>query len=166
MSHQDQDIFGNFLVILGVLVAVAVAFFFIATELADHDSASGGGSESLEKLIADNIRPVGQVRIAGQEQADAVGESPAVPVAVTEAVPRSGQQVYNDTCAGCHGTGAAGAPKLGDSAAWKARVTAGIESLLQSAINGKNAMPPKGLCMSCSEDDLKAAIEYMVSTSQ
>ncbi len=77
-----------------------------------------------------------------------------------------GQQIYQASCQACHATGAAGAPKVGDKEAWAPRIATGMDALLSSAINGKNAMPPKGACMSCSDDDLKAAIEYMVSQSQ
>ncbi|MCG6900617.1 MAG: cytochrome c5 family protein [Gammaproteobacteria bacterium] len=77
-----------------------------------------------------------------------------------------GQQIYQASCQACHATGAAGAPKLGDKEAWAPRIATGMDALLSSAINGKNAMPPKGACMSCSDEDLKAAIEYMVSQSQ
>lgn len=74
--------------------------------------------------------------------------------------------IYNTKCMACHATGAAGAPKLGDKEAWAPRIATGMDALLASATNGKNAMPPKGTCMDCSEDDLKAVIEYMTSKSQ
>ena len=77
-----------------------------------------------------------------------------------------GEQIYKQSCQGCHATGAAGAPKLGDKAAWAPRIATGMDALVASSINGKNVMPPKGTCMSCSNDDLKAAVEYMVSQSQ
>ena len=55
---------------------------------------------------------------------------------------------------------------MGDAAAWAPRIAQGIDTLLANATNGKNAMPPKGLCMECSEAELKGAIEYMISKSQ
>jgi cytochrome c5 len=66
----------------------------------------------------------------------------------------------------CHATGAAGAPKLGDAAAWAPRIAAGMDSLFTNATNGLNAMPPKGLCMACSDEELKGAIQYIVDNSQ
>ena len=87
--------------------------------------------------------------------------------AATEpAAAKSGEQIYNSNCMACHATGAAGAPKLGDVAAWAPRIAAGMGTLLANAIKGINAMPPKGLCMSCSDADLQAAIEYIVSKSR
>ena len=77
-----------------------------------------------------------------------------------------GQQVYKNSCQACHAAGVAGAPKLGDKAVWAPRIATGMDALVASAINGKGIMPPKGACASCSDDDLKAAVEYMVSASQ
>jgi cytochrome c5 len=70
-----------------------------------------------------------------------------------------GQSVYNSHCAMCHASGVSGAPKPGDTAAWQPR--GNINTLVQTAISGKGAMPPKGGCDSCSEGDIKAAVEYM-----
>jgi cytochrome c5 len=82
------------------------------------------------------------------------------------AVAADGQQIYQTACQACHATGVAGAPKLGDKEAWAPRIAQGMDTMLANATNGKNAMPPKGTCASCTEADLKAAIEYMVSQSQ
>ena len=70
---------------------------------------------------------------------------------------------YNKTCAACHSTGAAGAPKKGDKAAWAPRLKQGDAVLLQHVKNGIRAMPPKGMCMTCSDDEIKAAVDYMTS---
>ena len=77
-----------------------------------------------------------------------------------------GQQVYQQSCQACHASGAAGAPKVGDKDAWAPRIATGMDALVASAINGKGIMPPKGTCASCSDDDLKAAVEYMVNESK
>ena len=77
-----------------------------------------------------------------------------------------GQKTYQTSCQACHNSGAAGAPKLGDKAAWAPRIATGVDAMLAVAIKGKGAMPPKGACAACTDDDLKAAIEYIVSQSQ
>ena len=74
--------------------------------------------------------------------------------------------IYTSSCASCHGTGAAGAPKLGDKAAWAPRIKAGAEPLYNSAIKGKNAMPAKGGNASLSDSDVKAVVDYMVSQAK
>ena len=78
----------------------------------------------------------------------------------------SGEQVYNQFCGTCHAAGVAGAPVLGDAEAWQPRIAKGMDTLWDHTLNGINAMPPKGTCMSCSDDDLRGALDYMVEQSQ
>jgi cytochrome c5 len=66
----------------------------------------------------------------------------------------------------CHAVGVANAPKLGDVAAWTDRIAKGMDVLMASTVNGINAMPAKGTCMSCSDADLQAAVEYMVDSAR
>jgi cytochrome c5 len=95
--------------------------------------------------------------------AQASTETPAADnPADTQTASADGQKIYQKSCQACHATGAAGAPKLGDKDAWAPRITKGNDALLSSVTNGLKAMPPKGTCMSCSEDELRAAMEYMV----
>lgn len=162
MSH-DKQFFTTFVAVLGGLAILAVILYFLAGYM------SGSVDEyKPQEVILENIKPVGQVNIAGE--AGSQEETAAEPVAAAgeeaAAGPRSGEKVYQTYCISCHGTGAAGAPKMGDAAAWAPRIAKGIDTLLGSATNGLNAMPPKGLCMDCSEDELKGAIEYMTSNSQ
>jgi len=78
----------------------------------------------------------------------------------------AGKKIYDTKCMFCHATGAAGAPKFGDKAAWEPRIATGMDALMTSVKNGKNAMPPMGTCMDCSDEDLKAAVEYMTSAAE
>ena len=80
-----------------------------------------------------------------------------------QAVAADGQAIYQQSCQSCHATGVANAPKLGDKEAWAPRIATGMDAMFATAISGKGAMPPKGACMACTDDDRKAAIEYMVS---
>lgn len=75
-----------------------------------------------------------------------------------------GRTVYDKTCVACHASGVANAPKLGDKAAWTPRIATGKDAMLASVIKGKGAMPPKAGAANLSDDDIKAAIEYMTST--
>ncbi len=77
---------------------------------------------------------------------------------------RSGEELYNAACMACHATGAAGAPKVGDNAAWAPRIKLGLDGLVKSATAGKNAMPPKG-GSDASEVELARAIAYMANKS-
>jgi len=85
-------------------------------------------------------------------------------------VQADGQKTYQTACFACHGTGAAGAPKLGDKANWKPRIAAGNKTLYEHAIKGfkgsKGVMPAKGGRADLSDDAVKAAVDYMVSQSK
>ena len=80
--------------------------------------------------------------------------------------PRDGATVYSSGCAACHDSGAAGAPKTGDAGAWAARIDKGMDTLVKHAYEGFNAMPAKGMCADCSEEEIAAAVEYIVDKSQ
>ena len=81
-----------------------------------------------------------------------------------------GESVYKKHCVACHGTGIAGSPKLGDKAAWSARITQGEAVITQHAIKGFKGetgyMPPKGGFMSLSDDEISVTVQYMVSQAQ
>lgn len=73
-----------------------------------------------------------------------------------------GKAVYQSTCASCHETGVSGAPKIGDKTAWDSLIAKGKDQLVQSVINGMGAMPPKAGNPSLSEEEIRAAVDYMV----
>jgi cytochrome c5 len=77
-----------------------------------------------------------------------------------------GKAVYEGTCVVCHGAGVAGAPKVGDKAAWAPRIKTGMDALHTAALKGMGAMPPKGGNASLPDADVMAAVDYMVSQSK
>jgi cytochrome c5 len=100
------------------------------------------------------IQPVGQVRVQNQALAE---------IAIKE---EAGQQTYEQYCTVCHRDGLAGAPKFRDEHDWQSRLAGRtLDELVTSSIKGLNAMPMKGTCLKCSEDELKAAISYMLPKS-
>ena len=111
------------------------------------------------EAIEARIQPVGQVRT-----------ETVVPAAVSDGKPvvvaaRSGESIYTEKCSVCHAMGVAGAPKFGDKGAWAPRKAKGEAILVKHAISGINAMPPRGTCMDCSDDEIKATVKYMLSKS-
>lgn len=78
------------------------------------------------------------------------------------------EATYMMSCFACHSTGAAGAPKVGagNAEAWAPRMEKGMEAVVANAINGLNSMPAKGLCFTCTDEDIAALVDYMVSGSQ
>ena len=84
----------------------------------------------------------------------------------TLAYARSGEEVYEKTCLSCHKFGIAGAPKFGNSDDWAPRVKKGMDALYDSALNGKGAMPAKGGNRVLTDEEVKAAVDYMVEHSK
>ena len=107
---------------------------------------------------------------AAQAAAPAPAPAPAVAAPVAQAAAPAaavdGEKVYKGICFSCHDVGVAGSPKLGDKAAWAARIAAGNDSMYGIAINGKNAMPAKGGNPALSDAEIKAAVDFMVSKSK
>lgn len=83
-------------------------------------------------------------------------------VAIGPAAAKGGEEVYNTTCAACHATGVASAPRYGNKADWAPRAKLGKEALAASVIKGKGAMPPKGGDPKLSESDVKNAVDHML----
>ena len=127
------------------------------------------------EAVTKRLKPVGELVLADEStqaeaqstgasgQATLSAEAPAGPAEAGEERIKS---IYTASCAACHASGAAGAPKLGDKAAWAARIKTGSEGLYNSALKGKNAMPPKGGNASLSDAEVKAVVDYMVSQSK
>ena len=80
----------------------------------------------------------------------------------TQTASADGEKIYKTYCHVCHAAGIAGAPKLGDKDLWAPRIAKGNDAMFSSVKNGLKTMPPKGTCMGCSDDELRAAMEYMV----
>jgi cytochrome c5 len=90
-------------------------------------------------------------------------QQPAASSGMTE---MSGEEVYNKACATCHTSGVADAPKTGDMEAWKDRIAQGTDTLYDHAINGYEGMPAKGGDSSLTDDQVKAAVDYMLGQSK
>ncbi|AOE50903.1 c-type cytochrome [Kangiella sediminilitoris] len=116
-----------------------------------------------DKNVKDRLEPVHKVYVEGD---DVPQVSNAAPTTAATSGPRAPEDIYNTYCSACHVAGVAGAPKLGDVAAWDSRLANGIETVYSNAINGINAMPPKGTCSDCSDDEIKAVVDYMVEQSK
>lgn len=139
---------------LWVDVLIPVIVLLLSSGLAFAE-LSGSLEESAISL---RLQPEAQVNV----KADSIASlAPAV-----RPVLNIGEHRYEETCHICHGSGLAGAPKFQDHAEWAPRIAEGIDVLVQRAIHGYKAMPPKGSCMNCSDEEIKKAVEYMVSQAQ
>jgi len=125
------------------------------------------------EAVAERIQPVGRIEFADdpayKQRMAAAGAAPATVAAAQPAAaagPVDGKAVYGKSCVACHATGVANAPKLGDKAAWAARLGAGVDGLMKSVIGGKGAMPPKAGNPSLTDAEIRAAVEYLVSQAR
>jgi cytochrome c5 len=120
-------------------------------------------TEEQRQAIIERIKPHGAVCVTGDMSCGTMTAVPAGGDGV-----RSGEDVYNTACVACHSTGAGGAPMVGDATAWAERISKGKEVLHQSGINGVagTGMIARGGCMNCSDDEIIAAVDYMVDASQ
>lgn len=111
--------------------------------------------------------PAAEPTPAAPSKPQAAPAAKATPAPAVSAAPKAdlaqGKQTYTQACAFCHDKGIAGAPKLGDAAAWSARMAQGKDALYATALKGKGAMPAKGGNASLSDDAVKAAVDYMVA---
>lgn len=133
----------------------------LAVVLLGFGLTAGAVMASVEDEIRARIEPVGEVCLEGQECGAA-----AAPTQTASSGPRSGSEVYDAVCMACHSTGAAGAPKIGDTAAWAPRIEKGMDTLINHAINGFNAMPAKGGCANCPDEEIQNAVKHIVEASQ
>ena len=131
-------------------IAVAVLLMLILVPLGVYSpSAPNRHNDDVEIRIA----PVAKNEIKAPVAAAATGGA---------AVAQDGATVYNTVCGACHGSGVAGAPKAGDKAAWGPRIALGKEALYKSAIQGKNAMPPRGGGATLSDAEVKGAVDHLL----
>lgn len=165
MSHPDTDIhapkpdsfINNFTVVLLLLIAFTFAIFY-AAGIATRSLMEDHTDPAVVAQVSERLAPVGQVRVG---EGNAGG---GATVAAAGAV--DGAQVYNTGCMACHATGAAGAPKYGNKDEWAPRIAKGIDVLYKHSIEGFNAMAPKGGFTNLSDEQVKAAVDYMVSAAK
>jgi cytochrome c5 len=129
----------------------------VITAIASLFALSAFSASENADAVLERLKHPASVCVMGDPCSDNVGKAPVAAAA------RTGDQVYNVGCAACHATGAAGAPKTGDSGAWAARVEKGMETLVKNAINGYNAMPARGLCADCSDQEIADSVAFMVN---
>lgn len=132
-------------VALAAAIALPVAGFFVSKLIGGRPAADLGEEAAMRR-----IQPMAQVTLAG----GAAGAKAA----------KGSEDIYKATCAACHDSGAAGAPKLGDKAAWAPRIGVGLEKLAASGIKGKGAMPPKGGA-DLSEADFTRVVAWLANKS-
>ncbi len=157
MSHKDDVFLRVFIGVLLGLSVFTIAIIILANSVGVLEQESVGRSTyGSQSTVAERIRPVGKVRVAGQAP-----EEPA-PAAAAAPAARSGAEIVQAACAACHTTGVAGAPRTGVADDWKARIAQGMPVLLDHSINGFKGMPARGGNPTLSDEDMKKAVAFML----
>jgi cytochrome c5 len=169
VSKQDTHFFNVFSLVIGLLVAVALALFALARVVASETQEKQMLVEGQYlKGVKERVEPFARVAVAGQDNSALKIEptSAAGSAAGPAAQPKNGDELYEQACKACHGAGIGGAPKTGDKAAWGPRVAKGDAILYEHAIKGftgtAGMMPAKGGRVDVSDDLVKQAVDHMV----
>ncbi len=131
--------------VIGVAIALIAVIYPLTVKNSTSAADAAGGSDEADI----RIQPVAKFELAKAEAAASSG-------------PKDGPTIFNSVCGACHNTGAAGAPKIDDKAAWAPRVAQGKDALIKSVTNGKGAMPPKGGAK-LSDEEIKGVVDYILS---
>ena len=133
-------------------------------------AAPAAEGDKKEAAAAPAAAPAVPVVAAAPAAAAAPAPAPAAPAAAAPqaaaAVNPAGEKLYKSVCFACHATGVANAPKFGDKAAWDPFIKTGMDAMVKVAMQGKPPMPPKGGAANASEDDIRAAVQYMVDAAK
>ena len=162
---------GAIALVVGIVLMAQLAVGFYATREMKDDPAMSADAVARRlapaaRLVVDPNAP------AAPPTAASAAPAPVAAVAIPPAPAKggaaadAGKSTYEATCAACHNTGVAGAPKAGDKAAWAARAKAGKAQLYEVALKGKGAMPPKGGNTALPDDAVKAAVDYLLATAK
>jgi cytochrome c5 len=160
-EQTDSTFIRNIAIVLAILIVFTISIAFIARDIGfKEDQGNNPGSIAITE---ERIRPVADV-YTGKDGAAAIEQAaatsaPAQAVAFDGSL--DGEMIYNSVCAACHATGVAEAPKPG-SAAMSQRAEKGLDALMQSALNGLNAMPARGGRVDLSDEQVKAVVEFMI----
>jgi len=175
-KEKDQIFFRNFSIIV-IILAVMMVVFLIAANMIGGTVDYGGQQQARAEAVAERTAPVGDVRVEGETAPEpeptADAEAQVAAADDTEAAADDediGKTVYDKSCAACHAGGLAGAPPIGNPDAWAPRIEQGMDTLYTHAIEGfqgdTGMMPARGGDSSLSDEEVKAAVDYMVAESE
>ncbi len=166
-EEQDSIFFFNYTVVIGILAVMVILFIVLARVFGDNEDSY---MKIRAESTAENTAPIGKISIAGRKEPTVAVAEPA-PIEGSQEAVDIGKQVYTGLCFSCHSTGLPGIPQVGDAAAWTERAANGNALLYERAITGFTGasgimMPPKGGNPALSDDEVRAAVDYMLVNSQ
>lgn len=167
-AAEDAVFVRNFAMVLAFLAVVGIVVYLLASHVNEGFRAT---QDDPVASVPSRVAPVGQLNTSGAPITVAsTAPAPAASSAAAPVASGPGEAAYNKVCFACHAQGIAGAPKFGDAEVWGARIAQGVDTLHQHAIvgyQGKNGvMPAKGGAADLSDEDVKAAVDFMVKAAQ
>ncbi|MCC7410684.1 MAG: cytochrome c5 family protein [Gammaproteobacteria bacterium] len=161
---EDSQFVRLFTIMIVVLVVFCIAMIFLGKGLGDAYGPRHGDGD-----VAARIAPVGAVNTGAPVAAEPAAAAVAAAAPPAAGGDDPGKAVYDGACFACHGNAAIGAPVLGNAQDWAPRIEKGLDTLVSHAIDGfqgeKGVMPPRGARTDLSDDDVRAAVQYMVRNS-
>lgn len=150
-ASKSSNLSLNLAIVLALLAPAVILYLAFTSNAPQRSASMAMGAEA----VGERIRPVVTLD-------DLLGSPEEQNSGAAVAVAKTPEALYQGACLACHASGVANAPKLGDKTAWAPKAALGIDALLNTAITGKGAMPPKG-GSAYSEDELRSVIEYMLA---
>ena len=158
-QSEDHNFIRQFSGIIIGLVLLTIILIFVARSLQFESDVDANPSQKA--LAEERISPVSGVR-TGDEGVAALAEAQAAAPAQNAAAEVDGEQVYNGLCMTCHAAGVAGAPITGSDQMAQRLSEKGIDTLVTNAINGLNVMPPRGGNPGLTDEQIRAAVDFML----
>ena len=164
MEHKvtDAEFYKVFAIVSVIIVGLAIFIAILSNVFAGHaSSASENYKVEIQSDTNQRIAPSGKTNLASNPSI----KQEVIVASVSAKKALTGQEVYNTVCMSCHTSGAAGAPVIGNNNQWSDRLSKGKDTLYANAVNGIGIMPAKGGVSSLSDNEVKSAVDYILSES-
>ena len=164
MEHKvtDAEFYKVFAIVSVIIIGLAIFIAILSNVFAGYaSSASENYKVEIQSDTNQRIAPSGKINLASNPSI----KQEVMVASVSETKILTGKEVYNTVCMSCHTSGAAGAPVIGNNSQWSDRLSKGKDALYASAINGIGIMPAKGGVSSLSDNEIKSAVDYILSES-
>ncbi|MFT4516757.1 MAG: cytochrome c5 [Gammaproteobacteria bacterium] len=164
MEHKvtDAEFYKVFAIVSVIIIGLAIFIAILSNVFAGYaSSASENYKVQIQSDTNQRIAPSGKINLASNPSI----KQEVMVASVSETKILTAKEVYNTVCMSCHTSGAAGAPVIGNNSQWSDRLAKGKDALYASAINGIGIMPAKGGVSSLSDNEIKSAVDYILSES-